>query len=149
MRITKVLQLTTPALFIAGPAYCATSGGPLDGPLQTVETWMTGNIAYALGITAIAAVAFLIVMAHEFSAVFAHLTKIVMAVALLVGGALAMTTVFPTAVATVNDQPSTGSLVGTVTRALVLLAFLGVMLYGAVRWARRAVAVIRARGQRA
>jgi len=110
---------------------------------------MTGNIAYALGITAIAAVAFLIVMAHEFSAVFAHLTKIVMAVALLVGGALAMTTVFPTAVATVNDQPSTGSLVGTVTLALVMLAFLGVMAYDVVHYTRRAVVAIRGWRQRA
>jgi TrbC/VIRB2 family pilin len=145
MRITKVFQLTTPAVLMAGSAYAATSGGPLDGPLQILEGWMTGNIAYALGITAIAIVAFLIVMAHEFASVFAHLTKIVMAIALLVGGVLAMSTIFPTASATVSNQPSTGSIVAALAIAVIVLAFIAMMVYDAVRWTSRAVALVRTR----
>jgi type IV secretory pathway VirB2 component (pilin) len=93
MKLKRTLILATPLLLYAGVAFAA-GASPMTGTFTTVEGWLTGDIAEWLGIAAIVGLGAMIWLAHEFSHMFMHLFRAVVAVGVVVFAITIYTTAF-------------------------------------------------------
>lgn|SRR5579859_817773 len=98
LRRLAAAAVAAPTL-MAGKAFAGSSNGslPWESPLTTIKDSLTGPVALAVSIIALAAGGGALVFGGELSDFVRRLIMLVMAIALLVGGASFMTTVFPNA----------------------------------------------------
>jgi type IV secretion system protein VirB2 len=83
------------------PMFAATGGGagggalPWEGPLTTISTSLTGPVAFAIAVIAMAATGGMLVFGGELNEFMRKACMLVLAIAVLVGGASLMRTLFP------------------------------------------------------
>lgn len=99
--VTGMLLLSAHSMF----GFVTTAGGtststglPWETPLQTIQTSLTGPVAFAISVIAMAAVGGMLVFGGELTEFTRKACLLVLAIAFLVGGSGLITTLFPTAV---------------------------------------------------
>jgi type IV secretory pathway VirB2 component (pilin) len=109
MKLTRILILAAPLVLCAATVFAA-GASPMAGTFTTVEGWLTGDIAEWLGIAAIVGLGAMVWLAHEFSHMFMHLFRLVVAVGVVVFAIGIYTTAFGGG-ATIGRHHSTLSVV--------------------------------------
>jgi type IV secretion system protein TrbC len=88
-RLWMVLVLSSPVLAATGQ-----TGLPWEAPLQTLQTSISGPVAVLVAIIALAAIGVTLIFGGEWNEFARRGVFAVCAIALLVGGAVIMTTLF-------------------------------------------------------
>ena len=83
-------------LFLASPVFATigTTGLPWEAPLQTLQNSISGPVAVLIAIIALAAIGVTLIFGGEWNEFARRGVFAVCAIALLVGGAVIMTTLF-------------------------------------------------------
>ena len=106
MKLRGMLIGITAQLVFAGAAYAGTTS-PMGTVFNTVEGWLTGDIAKFLGICAIVGLGAMIWLAHEFGHMFMHVFRGMLAVGVVVFAITIFTTAFG-AGATISTHATAG-----------------------------------------
>ena len=86
----------TVILFLSAPLYATTgqTGLPWEAPLQTLQSSISGPVAVLIAIIALAAIGVTLIFGGEWNEFARRGVFAVCAIAMLVGGAVIMTTLF-------------------------------------------------------
>lgn len=98
--ITRISTGLATLAMSATPMFAGTAGGgggnlPWEGPLQTIATSLTGPVAFSIAVIAMAATGGMLVFGGELTEFMRKACMLVLAIAVLVGGASLMKTLFP------------------------------------------------------